>query len=147
MPSVISNTRTLHDQQVVTISLNSLHNLQSEWFNHDHACCLHYVRYIITPPARRAWRSYKFASLDFSVSFFYSACRRRGGVLKCPRFCFFLFLFFLVSKVELPLMGYTAVQYTDCYSEPMSTRLLNSISSRICRENTQFNMYTTTSKQ
>ena len=32
-------------------------------------------------------------------------------------------------------------------SEPMSTRLLNSISSRICRPNTQFNMYTTTSKQ
>ena len=32
-------------------------------------------------------------------------------------------------------------------SEPMSTRLLNSISSRICRQNTQFNMYTTTSKQ
>ena len=30
----------------------------------------------------------------------------------------------------------------------MSTRLLNSISSRICRQNTQFNMYTsTTSKQ
>ena len=38
-------------------------------------------------------------------------------------------------------------QNTDCYSEPMSTLLLNSISSRICRENTQFNMYTTTSKQ
>ena len=32
-------------------------------------------------------------------------------------------------------------------SEPMSTRLLNSISSRICRQNTQLNMYTTTSKQ
>ena len=32
-------------------------------------------------------------------------------------------------------------------SEPMSTRLLNSISSRICGQNTQFNMYTTTSKQ
>ena len=32
-------------------------------------------------------------------------------------------------------------------SEPMSTRLLNSISSRICHQNTQFNMYTTTSKQ
>ena len=31
-------------------------------------------------------------------------------------------------------------------SEPMSTRLLNSISSRICRQNTQFNMYTTTSR-
>ena len=29
----------------------------------------------------------------------------------------------------------------------MSTRFLNSISSRICRQNTQFNMYTTTSKQ
>ena len=29
----------------------------------------------------------------------------------------------------------------------MSTRLLNSISSTICRQNTQFNMYTTTSKQ
>ena len=32
-------------------------------------------------------------------------------------------------------------------SEPMSTRLLNSISSRICRQNTQFNVYTITSKQ
>ena len=29
----------------------------------------------------------------------------------------------------------------------MSTQLLNSISSRICRQNTQFNMHTTTSKQ
>ena len=55
--------------------------------------------------------------------------------------------FFSVSKFGLPLMGYTAVQYVDCYSEPMSTRLFNSISRRICRENTQFNMYTTTSKQ
>ena len=44
-------------------------------------------------------------------------------------------------------MGDTAVQNTDCYLSPMSTRLLNSISSRICRQNTQFNMYTTTSKQ
>ena len=43
--------------------------------------------YIITPPARRAWRSYKFASLDFSV---------------------FFFLFFSVSKVGQPLMGDTA---------------------------------------
>ena len=39
---------------------------------------------IITPPARRAWRSYKFASLGFS-----------GG-------------FFWVSEVGLPLMGDTA---------------------------------------
>ena len=26
--------------------------------------------------------------------------------------------FFSVSKVGLPLMGYTAVQYTDCYLSP-----------------------------
>ena len=32
-------------------------------------------------------------------------------------------------------------------SEPMSTGLLNSISSGICRQNTQFNMYSKTSKQ
>ena len=32
-------------------------------------------------------------------------------------------------------------------SQPMSTRLFSIISSRICRQNTQFNMYTTTSKQ
>ena len=51
------------------------------------------------------------------------------------------------SKVGLPLMGYTAVQYTDCYLSPMSTGLLNSISSEICRQNTQFNMYSKTSKQ
>ena len=43
---------------------------------------------IITPPTRRVWRSFKFAP----------------------------FLgFFPVSKVGLPLMGDTAVQYTDCY--------------------------------
>ena len=48
----------------------------------------------------------------------YSACRRRGGVLKCPRFCFFSFFSFSVSKVGPPLMGYTAVQYTDCYLSP-----------------------------
>ena len=70
--------------------------------------------------------------MTFTYTAIYSACRRRGGVLKCPRFWFF-FVFFSVSKVELPLMGYTAVQNTD--------------SSRICRQNTQFNMYTTTSKQ
>ena len=40
-------------------------------------------------------------------------------------------------------MGYTAVQYTDCYSKPMSTRIF----SGICRQNTQFNMYSTTFKQ
>ena len=75
----------------------------------------------------------------------YSACRRRGGVLKCPRFCFF----FRCRKLgcrswAIPLYS---IPITDCYSEPRSTRLLNSISSRICRQNTQFNMYTTTSEQ
>ena len=34
-----------------------------------------------------------------------------GGVLNSPRFWFF----FPVSEVGLPLMGDTAVQYTDCY--------------------------------
>ena len=52
-----------------------------------------------------------------------------------------------MSKVGLPLMGDTAVPYTDCYLSPCQHDFLNSISSRICRQNTQFNMYTTTSKQ
>ena len=64
-----------------------------------------------------------------------------GGVLNSPRFCFFS-----VSKVGLPLMGDTAVQYTDCYLSPCQHDFLNSISTGICRQNTQFNMYSTTSK-
>ena len=51
---------------------------------------------IFTPPARRAWRSYKFASLDFSG-------------------------FFSMSKVGLPLMGDTAVTKLR---EPIGTRRL-----------------------
>ena len=43
------------------------------------------IKKIITPPVRRAWRSYKFASLRFSV-------------------------LFSVSQVGLPLMGDTAVR-------------------------------------
>ena len=74
----------------------------------------------------------------------YSACRRRGGVLKCPRFCFFFF--FGVESWAAAHGLYRCTEYR-LLSEPMSTRLLNSISSRICRQNTQFNMYTTTSKQ
>ena len=58
----------------------------------------------VTPPARRAWRSYKFASLDFSVFFLLRLPVGRGGVLNSPRFCFFLSM----SKVGLPLMGDTA---------------------------------------
>ena len=38
----------------------------------------------------------------------------RGGVINSPRSIFLAF--FSVSKVGLPLMGYTAVQYTDCYT-------------------------------
>ena len=41
--------------------------------------------YLITPPARRAWRSYKFALLRFSIVF-------------------------SVLQVGLPLMGDTAVR-------------------------------------
>ena len=74
---------------------------------------------LLTPPAHRVWRSFKFAP--------------------------FLF-FFSVSKVGLPLMGDTAVQYTDCCLSPCQHDFLNSISTGICRQNTQFNMYSTTSK-
>ena len=53
---------------------------------------------LITPPARRAWWSYKFASLEF-----------------------FVFFFFSVSKVGLPLMGDTA---GTKLREPIETRRL-----------------------
>ena len=81
---------------------------------------LKYISCLITPPARRAWA---FASLDFSVFFFFrvESWAAAHGLYRCAVY--------------------------RLLSEPMSTRLLNSISSRICRQNTQFNMYTTTSKQ
>ena len=84
-----------------------------------------------------------FVIVEYKISHFYSACRRRGGVLKCPRFCLF---FFGVESWAAAHGLYRCAVY-QLLSEPMSTRLLNSISSRICRQNTQFNMYTTTSKQ
>ena len=74
---------------------------------------------IITPPARRVWRSFKFAP--------------------------FLF-FFRVESWATAHGLYRCAVYRLLY-EPMSTQLLNSISSGICRQNTQFNMYSTTSKQ
>ena len=53
---------------------NSHHDLQTLLVIKHHQ--------IITPPARRAWRSYKFASLDFSVFFFFGveswAAEQRG---------------------------------------------------------------------
>ena len=64
------------------------------------------------------WFSDESEGVMFVILFLqhnYSACRSRGRVLKCPRFWVF---FFSVSKVGLPLMGFTAVQYTDCYLSP-----------------------------
>ena len=58
----------------------------------------------------------------------------------------FLGVFFGVESWAAAHGQYRCTVYR-LLSEPMSTRLLNSISSRICRQNTQFNMYTTTSKQ
>ena len=59
---------------------------------------------------------------------------------------FLVFFFFGVESWAAAHGLYRCTGYR-LLSEPMSTRLLNSISSRICRQNTQFNMYTTTSKQ
>ena len=69
----------------------------------------------ITPPARRAWRSYKFASLSFS------------GFFRCHK------------------LGYRSWVIPLCIlrSEPTSPRLLNSISSKLCHQNTKFNMHAT----
>ena len=63
-----------------------------------------------------------------------------------PPFLFF-FLFFLGVESWCSAHGWYRCTVYRLLSEPMSTRLLNSISSRIRRQNTQFNMYTTTSKQ
>ena len=69
----------------------------------------------------------------------------RGGVINSPR-SIFLGFFFRVESWAAAHGLYRCAVYR-LLSEPKSTRLLNSISSRICRQNTQFNMYTTTSKQ
>ena len=57
------------------------------------------------------------------------------------------FLFFFGVESWAAVHGLYRCAVYRLLPEPMSTRLLNSISSRICRQNTQFNMYTTTSKQ
>ena len=64
----------------------------------------------------------------------------RGGVINSPDSVFF----FGCRK-----LGYRSWVIPLCIllSEPASPRLLNSISSKLCHQNTQFNMYTTTSKQ
>ena len=68
--------------------------------------------------------------------------------LKMSPFLFlFLFSFFFGGESWAAAHGLYRCAVYRLLSEPMSTRLLNSISSRICRQNTQFNMYTTTSKQ
>ena len=63
-----------------------------------------------------------------------------------PPFLFFWGFFFGVESWAAA-HGLNRCAVCRLLSEPMSIRLLNSISSRICRQNTQFNMYTTTSKQ
>ena len=57
------------------------------------------------------------------------------------------FLFFFGVESWAAAHGLYRCTVYRLLSEPMSTRLLNLISSRIYRQNTQFNMYTTTSKQ
>ena len=66
----------------------------------------------------------------------------RGGVINSPRSVFLGF--FRCHK-----LGYRSWVIPLCIllSEPTSPRLLNSISSKLCHQNTQFNMHTTTSKQ
>ena len=68
---------------------------------------------------RLPWRSYKFASLSFSGFFW----RHKLGYLS-----WVIPLYILLS-------------------EPVSSRLLNSISSKLCHHNTQFKMYTKISKK
>ena len=69
----------------------------------------------------------------------------RGGVINSPRSVFLYFYFFFrCSK-----LGYRSWVIPLCVllSEPVSPRLFNSIPSKLCHQNTHFNMYTTTSKQ
>ena len=74
----------------------------------------------------------------------------RGGVINSPRSIFLFSFFFRVESWAAAHGLYRCAEYR-LLSEPMSTQLLNSISSTICRQNTQFSMYTlvytTTSKQ
>ena len=77
---------------------------------------------VFTPPARRAWRSYKFASLRLAQFLCFFRCYKLGYRSWVMPLCILLY-------------------------EPTSPRLLNSISSKRCYQNTQFNMHTTTSKQ
>ena len=70
------------------------------------------LNYVITPPARRAWRSYKFAPF-----LFFFPCRKSAHRSWVTPLCI------------------------------VWATTLNSISSGICHQSTQFNMYTTTSKQ
>ena len=62
-----------------------------------------------------------------------------------PPFLVFFTFFFGVESWAAAHGLYRCAVYR-LLSEPIQ-QLLNSISSRICRQNTQFNMYTTTSKQ
>ena len=58
-----------------------------------------------------------------------------------------LFYFFFRVESRATAHGLYRCAVYRLLSKPMSTGLLNSISSGICRQNTQFNMYSKTSKQ
>ena len=64
-------------------------------------------------------------------------------------FFLFFFNFFSVSKVGLPLMGYTAVQNTDCYLSPCQHDFETPFLAEYVMYTTTciLNMYTTTSEQ
>ena len=59
----------------------------------------------------------------------------------------YVYLFFFRVESWATAHGLYCCAVYRLLSEPMSTRLLNSISSGIYRQNTQFNMYSTTPKQ
>ena len=88
------------------------------------------------------------SKLDISARKEFSLLRLpvgRGGVINSPRSVFLSFYFFFrCSK-----LGYRSWVIPLCIllSEPVSPRLFNSIPSKLCHQNTHFNMYTTTSKQ
>ena len=59
------------------------------------------------------------------------------------------FLFFFVESFQCRKLGYRSWVIPLCIllSEPVSSRLLNSISTKLFHQNKRFNVYTTTSKQ
>ena len=108
----------------------------------EHLVCGLFERHIGTlPPKKVPKRKTCQVLRKLVICDYYSACRITDTSV------FFLFLFFFGVEIWAAAHGLYRCAVYRLLSDPMSTRLLNSISSRICRQNTQFNMYTTTSKQ